>query len=358
MRPFEQLTHRGQVLRLRRLAESALPDYGLAGARLSLIAHEFNTTFRVDVPIPASDDHHYVSGRYLLRIHQRDHHDPRLARQQVIESELAWLAALHTETEIAVPLPVRTTNGTAVLVAELPGVGQRFCSVLRWLDGRIKFGRATPHHLYLTGALMAQLHNHAAAWRIPPDFARVRWDWHAFFGDIAPYAGLGVQHAWKALPPTYHPTFAQVVEPLRRTMDALGDGPETFGLIHADLHLDNVLFAQGEARPIDFDDCGFSHWVYDMAVTLWLYRIKADWPAYRDAFFAGYATHRRVPDDQLRYLDLFIAVRETAMALWVAATAHTNPGLGVDLEAELALNQQAVERLIHTTGYHGNGASE
>jgi Ser/Thr protein kinase RdoA (MazF antagonist) len=357
MRPFEQLTPRGQAMRLRRLAESALPDYGLSGARLSLINHEFNTTFRVDVPAPVSDDRRYISGRYLLRIHQRDHHDPRLDRQQVIDSELAWLAALQAGTELAVPSPVRTINGAAVLCAELPGVGQRFCSVLRWLGGRIEFGRATPHHLYLTGALMAQLHNHAASWRIPPDFARVRWDWHAFFGDVAPYAGLGVQKAWKALPPTYHPTFEQVVEPLRRAMDALGDGPETFGLIHADLHLDNVLFAHGEARPIDFDDCGFGHWVYDMAVTLWLYRMKEDWPAYRDAFFAGYAKHRRVPDDQVRYLDLFIAVRETAIALWVAATAHANPGLGVDLDTELARNQQAVERLIRSTGYHANGAS-
>ncbi|HMQ33952.1 MAG TPA: phosphotransferase [Chloroflexaceae bacterium] len=324
---------------------------------MSLINHEFNTTFRVDVRAAVPDDRRYIAGRYLLRIHQRDHHDPRLDRQQVIESELAWLAALQAGTELAVPSPLRTTTGAAVLRAELPGVGQRFCSVLRWLGGRIEFGRATPHHLYLTGALMAQLHNHAASWHIPSDFARVRWDWHAFFGDVAPYAGLGVQQAWQALPPTYRPNFEQVVEPLRRALEALGDGPETFGLIHADLHLDNVLFAQSEARPIDFDDCGFGHWVYDMAVTLWLYRMKEDWPAYRDAFFAGYARHRRVPDDQVRYLDLFIAVRETAIALWVAATAHANPGLVVDLETELARNQQAVERLMRSAGYHANGAS-
>lgn len=85
------------------------------------------------------------------------------------------------------------------------------------------------------------------------------------------------------------------------------------------------------------------------AVTLWLYRMKENWPAYRDAFFASYAKHRRMPDDQGRFLDLFIAARETAIALWIAATAHTNPGLGTDLEAELAPNAQAVERLLLTT---------
>lgn len=58
----------------------------------------------------------------------------------------------------------------------------------------------------------------------------------------------------------------------RAAMDMLGERSATFGLIHADLHLDNVLFAGGEARPIDFDDCGLGHWLYDIAVTLWLYR--------------------------------------------------------------------------------------
>jgi hypothetical protein len=57
-----------------------------------------------------------------------------------------------------------------------------------------------------------------------------------------------------------------------------------------------------------------------------------------------------VPDDQVRYLDLFIATRETAIALWIAPTAHTNSGLGVDLEVELAPNAQAVAHLLHNKG--------
>jgi Ser/Thr protein kinase RdoA (MazF antagonist) len=349
MRPFDQLTSRGQSRRLRRLAVSVLPAYGLGGGRVALVNHEFNTTFRVDLQASAAHDPPYVPGRYLLRIHQSNHHDPRLDRQQVIESELAWLAALRADTTLAVPEPVPTLSGAFVVTAETTGVGTRFCSLLRWLDGRIQFEHATPRHLYLVGALMAQLHNHAASWRLPPGFARVRWDWHAFFGDTAAYTGLGVRSAWAAIPPAYRPIFERVVEPLRVAMDALGEDPASFGLIHADLHLDNVLFAGGEARPIDFDDCGLGHWVYDMAVTLWLYRMKDNWPVYRDAFFSGYATHRPVPDEQIQFLDLFIAARETTIALWIAATAEVNPGFGVALEAELAPNAQAVAQLLPDT---------
>jgi Ser/Thr protein kinase RdoA (MazF antagonist) len=346
MRPFEQLTSRGQAVRLGRLAASVLPAYELDGARLSLVNHEFNTTFRVDQSTPPADTAPYIPGRYLLRIHQRDHHDPRLDRRQVIESELAWLAALRADTTLAVPEPVRTRSGAATVTAASPGVGMRVCSLLRWLDGRIQFAHAGPRHLYLVGALMAQLHNHAASWPLPADFARVRWDWHAFFGDVAPYAGLGVHRAWAALPSVYRPVFARVVAPLRVAMDMLGERSATFGLIHADLHLDNVLFAGGEARPIDFDDCGLGHWLYDIAVTLWLYRQKESWPAFYEAFFRGYATHRPVPNEQLQFLDLFIAARETVIALWVAATAEVNPGLGVTLEEELAPSAQAVAQLL------------
>ncbi len=51
MKAFEALSSRGQVRRLRRLAQSALDDYGLAGAQLKFIAHGENTTFRVDALI-------------------------------------------------------------------------------------------------------------------------------------------------------------------------------------------------------------------------------------------------------------------------------------------------------------------
>ena len=52
-------------------------------------------------------------------------------------------------------------------------------------------------------------------------------------------------------------------------MQRLGQGPNVFGLIHADAHLDNVLFDGQQARLIDFDDCGFGYRIYDVAVALW-----------------------------------------------------------------------------------------
>jgi Ser/Thr protein kinase RdoA (MazF antagonist) len=55
---------------------------------------------------------------------------------------------------------------------------------------------------------------------------------------------------------------------MQRVMTRLGDGTDQFGLIHADLHLDNALFWRDDVRIIDFDDCGFGYWLYDIAVSL------------------------------------------------------------------------------------------
>ena len=75
----------------------------------------------------------------------------------------------------------------------------------------------------------------------------------------------------------------------------LGSKPDAFGLIHADLHLENALFDGDAVRVIDFDDCGFGYWLYDLAVPLWDNRYRADYPAFRAALLEGTANAASCP---------------------------------------------------------------
>ncbi len=45
-------------------------------------------------------------------------------------------------------------------------------------------------------------------------------------------------------------------------------GRERFGLVHADIRLANLLVDGEHVRVIDFDDCGFSWFMYDFATTV------------------------------------------------------------------------------------------
>ena len=129
-------------------------------------------------------------------------------------------------------------------------------------------------------------------------------------------------------------------------MDALGTDPATFGLIHADLHLENTLFAGAEARLIDFDDCGFGYRVYDVAVALWELRHRPDYTAFREALVEGYTEHRPLSGDQLADLDSFIAVREVAFGLWFVGTAQVNSMFRDHLDRELAAIGRSLDTLL------------
>jgi Ser/Thr protein kinase RdoA (MazF antagonist) len=332
------LSHREQVARLRRLAAGALHSYPLVDPRLRFIAHGENTTFRVEA---ASGD------RYLLRVHRPARHGRQVDSNVAIRSELRWLTAMRADTDLSVPEPVLTAGGELTTTASSAGVPEpRTCSLLRWMDGRIHTGSPRPVHLRRLGGAMARLHNHADGWTIPEDFVRIRWDWEAFFGDSMEYGGVGAARCWDLVPGDLRSQFDQVASRAGRSMKQLGDEPDAVGLIHADLHLDNALFMGGDVRLIDFDDCGFGHRLYDIAVALWELRHRPDYESFRAALVAGYTQHRPLPSDQLEHLDLFIAVREVAFGLWFAGTAQVNPVFRDQLEQELAGTARSLKLLL------------
>jgi len=205
------------------------------------------------------------------------------------------------------------------------------CSVLRWMDGRIHSAAPRPVHLHRLGSVMARLHNHAGQWRVPPGFVRIRWDWETFFGNTMVYGGISAADVWDLLPGDLRRRFARVASGMRGVMTRLGEGADSFGLIHADLHLDNALFWRDEVRVIDFDDCGFGYWLYDIAVSLWELRYRDDYGDFRSALIDGYTRHRPLPPGGLAQLDDFIATREVAFGLWYTGTARVNPVFRADL---------------------------
>lgn len=56
------------------------------------------------------------------------------------------------------------------------------------------------------------------------------------------------------------------LERLQTVFDALGKSHETFGLVHHDLHFNNLVFHGDQVSPIDFDDGGWGYFALDFAV--------------------------------------------------------------------------------------------
>jgi Ser/Thr protein kinase RdoA (MazF antagonist) len=309
--------------RMRRLAQAALDAYGLSEADFRFLRQAGNTLFRVNEASPAhtSKAELYTPGQYLLRIHQ-----PGYQTTEAIELELAWLAAMRRDADLPVPEPIATLDGSLLAQVSIPGIpGQRNCSLLRWVKGRPVSRDAQPHHYRAQGLLMARLHHHAAHWPAPPCPTKRRYDWDGLFRDDAG-EGIPAREAWSLLPREYVESFEGVTGEVKQVMDEWGKGPEVYGLIHADLGLDaNVLFCDGEARAIDFDDSGFGYYVYDLSIALEHCQEDERLPQFRDALLDGYAQVRSLPGDQSDCLELFLAASCVYWSLWAAGAIRVYP---------------------------------
>lgn len=300
MTPYHQLTERGQLRRKRQIAQAALRHYGLDDARLVFVRDVDNTLYRIE----AAD-----GARYILRMHAIERHSPAALR-----SELHWLAALRHEAGLLVPEPVMTRDGAPYVDVAVPGVPEpRRCVVLHWLPGRVRSERPRPAEIARIGGFMARLHRHAEQYE-PPDFARQSWDWARLFNDEA-----GLWHNGPKLLSAADLQLCRVVsERIAATMQAVGRSRATYGLVHSDLNLANVVFHGREVGAIDFEECGNSFYLFDMAVTLYeLTDYPEQEPALREAFLAGYARERALPIGYAEHLPSFEAMRRVDLMSWL-----------------------------------------
>ncbi len=311
MKPYQNLTKRGQLARLKWLAEEALRDYDIGETTLISLEHMANTTFRVD----AADGQ-----RYVIRIVNPSDTITLPGRtEDQIRSEMEWLAALERDTDLVVPAPVRTRDGKLLTKAGAEGVPEeRTCALFRWVDGRFIDDGLTPRHIEQVGIFTARLHEHASKQFGSPDgFTRPKPD------NLSTEIVNGIIKTFAEVRPREDVKIVEaVIEKVQRVLDSLGTGPEVFGLIHADLHQSNYLFHKGEIRAIDFDDCGHAHFLYDLAVTLNELKHKQDYPQLRAVLLSGYRTVRPLPSEHESYLDTLIAFRELQLATWFIDQRH------------------------------------
>jgi Ser/Thr protein kinase RdoA (MazF antagonist) len=320
VKPYNELTRLGQLRRTRRLAKAALDAYGLNGARLKFVQYSANIVYRVDVPTFFSvraGPGPYAPNRYLLRVLYTDH-------LEGVRGEMTWLAALSREAGLPVPEPVPTLEGDLVISIATPEVPQgRIVSLMRWIDGRRLTKGFRPDHFRAWGRIAARLHQFSAGWRPPEGFERPVWGWEGQLGGR--YFDGGIEELVASMPKRLREPFQIVSQEARQVMEGLGKGSDAYGLIHADMYPENVLFKGDEAYPIDFEDCGFGYWLWEIAIALCVWPWTEEWYWMRDAFLEGYVQVRTLPESQLKHLDLFMATQYATMVLWASLFIKNDP---------------------------------
>lgn len=355
MQNFEDLTRGGQVRRMRRLAETALTAYDLGDVQLTPLMHFFNTTFRIDAhpqschafsqsvgtqciaPCQNSVDQ---KERYVIRIHRPGSQD-----ESTIRSELLWLLALRHDAGLVVPEPVTARDGSLVTLASTAGVPEaRHCVVFRWVDGRFlrSPARLGTNELERVGVFMAHLHRHAEQFVPPPGFFRKRWDYEGIRSDVL---GTDLEQSWAHLTREQRAVLDETGERVQQAMRTLGEGPEVFGLIHADFYERNYLFSGNDIHAIDFDGCGWGYYLFDMGVTFSTLLAREDYSALRQAFLQGYRQVRPFAAHHEALIEIFVAARLMGHVLWLSAHLD-EPAYGARASRRIAYEVGELQKFL------------
>lgn len=314
---FAALPTRQQLKRVEQLARQALPLYGLSpDSDVRLLNYSENATYLVRPPAGATAT---AGEPRVLRINRPGYH-PRAH----ILSELAWVRALRADTPVVTAEPFAGLDGEFIQHVWHPAVPEpRNCVLMSFLPGAEPDDSNRLAAFALLGEVTARLHLHAAAWRPPAPIARHRWDFDAMLGSRPLWGrwqdGLGMTPAKKKL-------LARAVAALRPRVEAVGESRARFGLVHADLRAANLLVHEGRVAAIDFDDCGYSWFIYDLAAALSFIETHPDVPALIDAWLAAYRKIRPLSRAEIAAIPSFVLLRRLLLVAWVGSHADTAQG--------------------------------
>lgn len=301
------------VIAATHIAQLALSRWGLDAAQLLPIKHRENTVFKVTAP----------SGQvFALRIHRHGYH----SRVQ-LESELLWMESLAADC-IATPAVIATQSGERVAEIKAPNGEVRNCTLLAWLDGNLfdDLGRVEKgvvvelkSRYRQLGALAARLHNQGESWQPPSQFERHAWDSEGLLGDD-PLWGKFWQHPLLSDAQRKLVLKARLV--LQLLLKQLGQGSDCYGLIHADFLPENILLEDGNLSLIDFDDCGYGWYLFEMATSLFPKISEPYFDDLQQSYVDGYRSERELSAEDVEIFPAFLLLRGLTYLGWLMTRAE------------------------------------
>jgi len=292
-------------------ASAALEPFGFpAGAHIALLSLSENATYRIDDP--------GASRTAVLRVHRTGYHPPG-----AVASELAWLQALRRDEGLLTPAVYRAADGREVVDITIGGL-TRQTVLFEWLPGAEPPEDKLTEKFELLGGICARMHRHSRAWQRPPGFVRFDWDFDCCVGETPRWGrwqdGIGVGPAELE---TLTRAAAAMAERLRR----YGRGEERFGLIHADVRLANLLADGDDIQVIDFDDCGFGWFMFDLATAVSFIEHDPRVPELCDAWVRGYRQVLPLAGDDVAEIATFVLLRRLQLVAWVGSHRFADAAL-------------------------------
>jgi Ser/Thr protein kinase RdoA (MazF antagonist) len=272
---------------------------------ISLLNLSENATFALSDPRSRRE--------LVLRVHRIGY-----SSADEIRSELAWISALRRDGVVETAAPIPGSDGELVhtLLSPAGGPSRHAVAFERLAGQEPDAGKDAVQWFARLGELTARMHRHARSWTLPHGFQRKRWDMDAMVGPNGYWgpwrAGIGLEQPGIAV-------LEQALLFIQRRIERFGVGPARFGLVHADLRLANLLVDGAHLRVIDFDDCGFSWFVYDFATAVSFIEHEPIVPDLLQAWLRGYRNVAPLEAQETAEIPSFVVLRRILLTAWLAS---------------------------------------
>lgn len=294
---------------IRLMVARSLPCWNLSSETIvTLLNVSENATFALRDPD--------ADRELVLRVHRLGY-----SSAEEIRSELAWINALRSEAVVDTARPLAGVNGAYVQTLASPsGMASRQAVAFERLPGvEPDCGAGAVPWFERLGEMSARMHRHAKGWTLPQGFERKRWDVDAMVGAHGYWgswrSAIGLDTAGAAV-------LERTVTLIRQRLERFGMGAERFGLVHADMRLANLLADGTHLRIIDFDDCGFSWFIYDFATAVSFIEHEPQVPALLQAWLTGYRKAASLGREEEQEIPTFVALRRILLTAWLASHAE------------------------------------
>lgn len=296
------------IERLQSALRTALPAWNMpSDTQLKLLSISENATYL------AQDPHN--GAKLVLRMQRPHYHS-----DAEIQSELDWVAALRGSRLVRTAEPISTKDGQWIYKVEDGAIVHRITAFSFVSGSEPQLKDDLSDWYCILGATTARLHQHSRSWVQPKSFVRKHWDFATLIGS-SPHWG-----DWRLGPGLNTSDIAlleQVQSVIERRCQEYGQSRQRYGLVHCDMRLANLLVDGEDLCVVDFDDCGFSWYLYDFAACISFIEHELCVPQLQRAWLEGYQHVCPLDEADVAMLPYFVMMRRMQLTAWIAGHAET-----------------------------------
>lgn len=304
---FQQLEWYGQA------AFKALALYGLAEEYELVLHHRSeNVTYLVV--------HQRTKRKYAaMRVSRPGYHTLEETR-----AEMRWLERIVKEKTVTIAAPLPALLGQTVVCVDAGGK-QFHCVLCEYLKGQApdpESGDRGYWWFQKIGEAAAKLHLQTIGWKESRSLGRPVWDYEALLGEKGLFGNWRV---CRALGDDGHLLLERACGQIEKRLKVYGRDLARFGLIHTDLRAANLLVEGCQLKVLDFDDCGFGWYLFDLAGSFSFIENHVETAGRIKAWLKGYTAVRALYKEDYDMIPTFLMARRIQLLAWITSHSDSDP---------------------------------